>query len=140
MGAQVFPLLHTLSEDTLPVNVYALWPGCCANGEHRLCQRFAAPVMARTSLQAMMEIKPDGLTGMPTLLDSICQASERNGMKLGKWRGSMNRPRVLLADDHTLLLEAFQKLLESAYDVVGAVGDGQALLDAAPALKRSEEH
>jgi DNA-binding NarL/FixJ family response regulator len=34
-----------------------------------------------------------------------------------------------------LLLEAFRKLLESAYDVVGAVGDGQALLDAASALK-----
>jgi len=47
----------------------------------------------------------------------------------------MKRPRVLLADDHTLLVEAFRKLLESAYDVVGAVGDGQALLDAAPALK-----
>ena len=47
----------------------------------------------------------------------------------------MKPPRVLLADDHTLLLEAFRKLLESAYDVVGMVGDGLALLDAAPALK-----
>jgi DNA-binding NarL/FixJ family response regulator len=47
----------------------------------------------------------------------------------------MKRPRVLLADDHTLLVEAFRKLLESAYDVVGTVGDGHALLDAAPALK-----
>ena len=40
----------------------------------------------------------------------------------------------MLADDHTLLVEAFRKLLEPAYDVVGAVGDGRALLDAAPAL------
>jgi DNA-binding NarL/FixJ family response regulator len=47
----------------------------------------------------------------------------------------MKPPRVLLADDHTLLLEAFRKLLESAYDVVGTVKDGLALLDAAPALK-----
>ena len=47
----------------------------------------------------------------------------------------MKRPRVLLADDHTLLLEAFRKLLEPAYDVVGTVKDGLALLDAAPALK-----
>jgi DNA-binding NarL/FixJ family response regulator len=47
----------------------------------------------------------------------------------------MKRPRVLLADDHTLLVEAFRKLLESAYDVVGTVGDGHSLLDAAPALK-----
>ena len=47
----------------------------------------------------------------------------------------MKRPRILLADDHTLLLEAFQKLLKSAYDVVGTVGDGRALLAIAPALK-----
>jgi DNA-binding NarL/FixJ family response regulator len=47
----------------------------------------------------------------------------------------MKRPRVLLADDHTLLLEAFRKLLEPAYDVVGTVGDGLALLAIAPALK-----
>ena len=47
----------------------------------------------------------------------------------------MKHPRVLLADDHTLLLEAFRKLLESAYDVVGTVRDGFALLDAASALK-----
>jgi DNA-binding NarL/FixJ family response regulator len=46
----------------------------------------------------------------------------------------MKPPRILLADDHTLLVEAFRKLLESAYDVVGTVGDGHALLDAAPAL------
>jgi DNA-binding NarL/FixJ family response regulator len=44
-------------------------------------------------------------------------------------------PRVMLADDHTLLVEAFRKLLESTYDVVGTVGDGLALLDAAPTLK-----
>jgi DNA-binding NarL/FixJ family response regulator len=47
----------------------------------------------------------------------------------------MKRPRVLLADDHTLLAEAFRRLLEPAYDVVGTVGDGHSLLDVAPALK-----
>ncbi len=41
------------------------------------------------------------------------------------------RRRVLLADDHTLLLEAFEKLLEPDYTVVGAVADGRALLAAA---------
>ncbi len=45
------------------------------------------------------------------------------------------RPRVLLADDHTLLLEAFEKLLEPDYTVVGAVSDGRALLAAAAELK-----
>ena len=47
----------------------------------------------------------------------------------------MIRPRVLLADDHHLLLEAFQKLLEPACEVVGAVSDGRALLEAARKLK-----
>jgi DNA-binding NarL/FixJ family response regulator len=46
----------------------------------------------------------------------------------------MSRPRVLLADDHTLLLEAFTKLLAEECDVVGAVSDGQALLEAAARL------
>lgn len=46
----------------------------------------------------------------------------------------MRRPRVLLADDHTLLLAAFQKLLEPGCEVVGAVGDGRALLELAPQL------
>ena len=47
----------------------------------------------------------------------------------------MMRRRVLLADDHTLLLEAFEKLLEPDYTVVGAVSDGRALLAAAAELK-----
>jgi DNA-binding NarL/FixJ family response regulator len=47
----------------------------------------------------------------------------------------MKRPRVLLADDHRLLREAFAQLLESGCDVVGAVADGRALLAAAPELR-----
>jgi DNA-binding NarL/FixJ family response regulator len=47
----------------------------------------------------------------------------------------MSRPRVLLADDHTLLLDAFQKLLAEDCDVVGAVSNGHALLEAAEKLR-----
>jgi DNA-binding NarL/FixJ family response regulator len=47
----------------------------------------------------------------------------------------MRKARVLLADDHRLLLEAFEKLLQPDFDVVGAVGDGHALLAAAQELK-----
>jgi DNA-binding NarL/FixJ family response regulator len=43
----------------------------------------------------------------------------------------MKQPRLILADDHTLLLEAFRKLLEPHYDVVGTVSDGLALLESA---------
>lgn len=47
----------------------------------------------------------------------------------------MTRTRILLADDHTLLLGAFQRLLEPDYEVVGAVGDGRALVKSALDLK-----
>ncbi|HEV2395888.1 MAG TPA: response regulator transcription factor [Candidatus Sulfotelmatobacter sp.] len=47
----------------------------------------------------------------------------------------MKLPRVILADDHTLVLEALRKLLQPAYDVVATVGDGRALLELAPRLK-----
>ena len=47
----------------------------------------------------------------------------------------MSRTRVLLADDHTLLLEAFKGLLEPEFEVVGAVADGRAVLAAAEKLK-----
>ena len=47
----------------------------------------------------------------------------------------MTRPRVLLADDHRLLREAFARLLEADCEVVGAVADGRELLTAAPELR-----
>jgi DNA-binding NarL/FixJ family response regulator len=47
----------------------------------------------------------------------------------------MTRPRVLLADDHRLVREAFTQLLQPGCEVVGAVADGRALLDAAPELR-----
>ncbi|HKF40621.1 MAG TPA: response regulator transcription factor [Candidatus Acidoferrum sp.] len=47
----------------------------------------------------------------------------------------MGKPRILLADDHTLVAEAFKRLLEPEFDVVGTVADGRALLRAAPELK-----
>jgi DNA-binding NarL/FixJ family response regulator len=46
-----------------------------------------------------------------------------------------NLPRILIADDHTLVAEACKKLLESEYEVVGTVSDGRALVRAAVALK-----
>jgi DNA-binding NarL/FixJ family response regulator len=47
----------------------------------------------------------------------------------------MAKPRVLLADDHTLVADAFKLLLEPEFDVVGTVGDGHALLRATRELK-----
>jgi DNA-binding NarL/FixJ family response regulator len=47
----------------------------------------------------------------------------------------MSRPRVLLADDHALLLGAFEKLLSGDCDIVGQVSDGRALVEAAAELR-----
>lgn len=41
-----------------------------------------------------------------------------------------NLPRVLIADDHTLVAEACRKLLENDYEVVQTVSDGRALVRA----------
>jgi DNA-binding NarL/FixJ family response regulator len=42
----------------------------------------------------------------------------------------MSKPRVIIADDHTMLVEAFEKLLSPECDVVAKVADGRALLTA----------
>jgi DNA-binding NarL/FixJ family response regulator len=47
----------------------------------------------------------------------------------------MSRARVLLADDHTIFLDALTKLLEPEFEVVGTVTDGRTLVSQAPELK-----
>jgi DNA-binding NarL/FixJ family response regulator len=46
-----------------------------------------------------------------------------------------SRPRILIADDHALIAEAFNKLLAADFDVVGIVHDGRLLLQKAQELK-----
>jgi DNA-binding NarL/FixJ family response regulator len=45
------------------------------------------------------------------------------------------RPRIIVADDHTLVAEACKRLLEAEYEVVATVGDGRTLIRAAASLK-----
>jgi DNA-binding NarL/FixJ family response regulator len=47
----------------------------------------------------------------------------------------VQRARLLMADDHTLVVEGIRKLLESEFDLVGTVEDGHALLRAAEDLQ-----
>lgn len=47
----------------------------------------------------------------------------------------MKHPRILIADDHTLIAELCKKLLESEFDVVGTVSNGRDLVRAATELK-----
>lgn len=48
---------------------------------------------------------------------------------------AMDRKRILLADDHAAMLEELRTLLAADYDVIGAVENGQELVEAAQALK-----
>lgn len=47
----------------------------------------------------------------------------------------MSRPRVLLVDDHTLVLDGFRKLLEDRCEIVGVAEDGRTLLRMAQELQ-----
>ncbi|HEU4387179.1 MAG TPA: response regulator transcription factor [Blastocatellia bacterium] len=47
----------------------------------------------------------------------------------------MSRTRVLLAEDHAIVAEGLQSLLEDDFELVATVGDGRALVDAASRLK-----
>jgi DNA-binding NarL/FixJ family response regulator len=44
------------------------------------------------------------------------------------------KPRVLIADDHRMLADAFARVLGDDYEVVGTVADGRELLEKAPDL------
>ena len=63
----------------------------------------------------------------------------------GLWKGNLflmtddgepvvTRPRVLLADDHSGMLETLLRLLEPEFEIVAAVCDGQEALEAAERL------
>ena len=43
---------------------------------------------------------------------------------------SMKQTRIILADDHTMLTEAFEGLLSERYQIVDKVADGRSLLEA----------
>jgi DNA-binding NarL/FixJ family response regulator len=47
----------------------------------------------------------------------------------------INRPRILIADDHNLVAELCKRFLEAEFDVVGIVSDGHAMVRAANELK-----
>ncbi len=47
----------------------------------------------------------------------------------------ITRPRILIADDHTLIADLCKKLLETEFEVVGIVNDGRAMVRTAAELK-----
>ena len=47
----------------------------------------------------------------------------------------MEKPRVLLADDHKIVLEGLRSLLQSEFEIVGEVEDGRTLVSEAERLR-----
>lgn len=47
----------------------------------------------------------------------------------------MKKPRVLLADDHNIVLEGLSRLLGEDFEIVGSVEDGRALVDQSAILR-----
>ena len=45
------------------------------------------------------------------------------------------KPTLLLADDHAIVIDGLRRLLQTDFDLIGDVGDGWALLEAAARLK-----
>jgi DNA-binding NarL/FixJ family response regulator len=52
-----------------------------------------------------------------------------------RWETTLNRPRLLLADDHLAMLAAETALLSLYFDVVGTAADGAALVSEARRLQ-----
>ena len=50
----------------------------------------------------------------------------------------MNRARILLADDHDLILHGCRTTLEIDYEIVGTAADGRSLVEGALRLKPGE--
>lgn len=50
-------------------------------------------------------------------------------------RTNTGKPRLLLADDHAIVVDGLRRLLEPNFDLVGTAGDGWALLESAERLK-----
>jgi DNA-binding NarL/FixJ family response regulator len=46
----------------------------------------------------------------------------------------MRKPRIFLADDHAMVVDAFRRLLEHEFNIVGTASDGLELLNSAPDL------
>jgi len=47
----------------------------------------------------------------------------------------IGRPRLLLADDHTIVIDGLRRLLEPEFELIGTVSDGEALVKSAVRLK-----
>jgi DNA-binding NarL/FixJ family response regulator len=67
----------------------------------------------------------------------FCESNKKTAYILnpiGKIK-DMKRPRIIIADDHKLLLDAIKNLLEPEYEVVGTFSDGESVIDGTALLQ-----
>src|SRR6476646_11975525 len=92
------------------------------------CTTVLVPWARRTSPAARRVVSPLPRLGVtPTL-------PMRSRGRAAKEGDPVTRRRVLLADDHAATRQRWRELLEPEFEIVGAVGDGQALIEAAERL------
>jgi DNA-binding NarL/FixJ family response regulator len=60
--------------------------------------------------------------------------TERNRVTSSDEGNIMKQARIVLADDHNLLVEALEIMLSPHFEVVGTFSNGRELLEGAPAL------
>src|ERR1700722_1808460 len=81
------------------------------------------------SSQCKLSATPNGHTAIDPA--SLCLGS----LQPLRARYQMARARILIADDHVLVAEAFRSLLAPAYEIVGVVTDGRSLISLAKTTK-----
>src|SRR5262249_35813498 len=50
-------------------------------------------------------------------------------------RAQVTKPRIVLADDHTIVMQGLRALLEPEFQIIGSVADGRAAVKAAASMK-----
>src|SRR5713226_3382401 len=68
-------------------------------------------------------------------LDSWTAVGSYLALGISSGGRQLGKPRVLLADDHLLVVEAFKKLLEPEFEIVGIAPDGRSLLTLAQKVR-----
>jgi DNA-binding NarL/FixJ family response regulator len=66
--------------------------------------------------------------------NTICESMVSSEKKVSTLR-HIQKPSLLLADDHTIVIDGLRSVLQTEFEVLCAVGDGWALLEAAERLK-----
>ena len=71
----------------------------------------------------------------PSERESVVVRKNAGKTRKAAVKKALRRPRILLADDHALLLDGLKKLLEEEYELVGTAANGRRLVAAARRLR-----